>query len=66
MFLQQPANQKTFLMILNVTAPLYADNGRVPCFLQHLVPLLIISTDSVPESTQEIIPSMNIALTPQK
>lgn len=38
------------LMILKETAPLYADNGRVPCPLQYLVPLLIISTDSVPES----------------
>lgn len=40
-------------LILNVTAPLYADDGCVPCFLQHLVPFLIISTNPVPESTKE-------------
>lgn len=50
MFLQ---NQTIFTKILNVTAPLYADDSCVSSFLQHLVPLLVISTDPVPVHTEQ-------------
>lgn len=48
-------NHTMFTKIPNVKAPLYADEGCVPCFLQHLVPLLIISTNPVPESEEKTL-----------
>lgn len=36
-------------------SPLDADDGRVPCFLQHLVPFLVISTDPVPVDKKQFV-----------
>lgn len=46
MFLQQP--HALLPKILDVAAPLDADDSGAPGFLQHLVPFLIISADPVP------------------
>lgn len=39
--------------IVSNTLPFYADDSCAPCFLQHLVPLLVVPTNFVPQKNKK-------------